>query len=404
MKYLTFLALSLAGLKAIASDFTDTASINTMVLANGWTGAIITNNSDLWIRSYDNGVGMYDYRIGAGGAVAEMRQVQSNNEDLLAGPFRSERTDRVIQEVWWGLNLVYSKGGAPDGRFNVNQAGNYADGNSPRPPNTLTPTVATDIIPDSTAPQIDVYSVPQDQWYPANDAMFTGKFSMLSRYKLIGNGWLMVRRVTVVGQILTNNLPANIRDLYIDAWTPFTKKVFNAMALSIDTFGNPLWWYQTGYNIPSQSAWPSTATHGYAVAFSASSHATKTAIGFVFGNSPPQWYTNQVGSSIGLHTFRCQEWSDNGGGLCFKPNLEFTFSIPAGTVIDDYYVIVPSPRMDSQFAADIASVEPLIPAPRFFWPGTVLDGELLAIVNRLNANLVNDVRTDKLGPLINTGE
>src|SRR5580692_10747574 len=103
MKFFVFLTLSLLGLKAIASDFTDTAPINTMSLASGWTGTIFTNDNDLWIRSYENGVGMYDYRIGAGGAVSEMREVPSNYKNLLARPFRSERTDRVIQEVWWGL-------------------------------------------------------------------------------------------------------------------------------------------------------------------------------------------------------------------------------------------------------------------------------------------------------------
>src|SRR5581483_322902 len=193
--------------------------------------------------------------------------------------------------------------------------------------------VAVDISSDPTSPQIDVYSVPQNQWYGANESAFTGKFSLLTRYKLMGNGWLMVRRVTVIGQVMTNNSPANIRDLYIDAWTPFTKQVFNGMALAMDTLGNPLWWYQAGYNLPLQMALSTSASRGYAVAFSTSSHATKTAIGLVFGTAQPQSYANQIGSNVGSHTFRCQEWSDNGGGLCFKPNLEFfAFTIPAGTV------------------------------------------------------------------------
>jgi hypothetical protein len=406
MKYFALIILALLSFRAVGSDFTDAAVINNMGLASGWTGSVFTYNNDIWIRSYKDGMGMYDYRVGAGGVISEMRDVQSGFEKLLAAPARSERTDRVIQEVWWGLNLNNTNGGSPDGRFNVNQAGTFEDGNSPRPPHTLTPTISVDVDANPGAPEVDVYSVPQDQWFAENQPPFTGKFSMLTRYKLIGNGWLMVRRVTLIGQIMTNNSPTNIRDLYIDAWTPFNKQVFDGMALDMDTLGNPTWWYQADRDMPVHTAFSAPATHGYAVAFSTSDHASKTAVGLVFGASQPQWYENQIGKSIGRHDFRCQEWSDHeGGGLCFKPNLRFKFPIPAGMVIDDYFVIVPSPQMDSQFAADVTSAESLIPAPRLFWPKTVLDGELADIVNQLNANkIVNGVRTDQLVPLINSEE
>jgi hypothetical protein len=175
--------------------------------------------------------------------------------------------------------------------------------------------------------------------------------------------------------------------------------MFNAMALSIDMSGNPVWWFQAG-SLPVNTGLQTSATLGYAVAFSTASRNTNSVVGLAFGCSQPQSFLNHIASSVGSHMFRCQEWTDNGGGICFKPNLQFTAAVPAGSVTDDYYIIVPAPCMNGQFASDLAIAVSLVPPPRVYWPETALDGELQEIVTQLGANLVNEVRTDKLAQLL----
>ena len=101
------------------------------------------------------------------------------------------------------------------------------------------------------------------------------------------------------------------------------------------------------------------------MAFSSNGHATNTAVGLVFtGIAPgdlrqpdPQHRRPACLPLPGM----VGQWRRD----LLQPNLQLNFH-PAGTIIDDYYVLVPSPRMDSDFAADIANVLPLVPAPRVF--------------------------------------
>ena len=50
------------------------AGLEEMKLAPEWECKVITEQDDIWLKTYFKGQAQFDYRIGAGGSVAEMQQ------------------------------------------------------------------------------------------------------------------------------------------------------------------------------------------------------------------------------------------------------------------------------------------------------------------------------------------
>ncbi len=64
------------------------------------------NQKDLWVRVLYQDKPLYDFRIGAGGVIAEFRDATVGYRKLLMSPSRTGgEIDRVIQEVFWAYNI-----------------------------------------------------------------------------------------------------------------------------------------------------------------------------------------------------------------------------------------------------------------------------------------------------------
>ena len=124
-----------------------TISVSCSCLTSGqaqWSWQAFTYQNDVWMRTFDGGEPMFDYRLGAGGSVAEVRNIPNGFQRLLSPTFNGELTDRVVQYTTWSNSVVNVVPGLPafEHRFNVTQAGTF-DG-------LLSPTMSVVLVPSVT--------------------------------------------------------------------------------------------------------------------------------------------------------------------------------------------------------------------------------------------------------------
>ena len=351
--------------------------------ATGWTWTQFTYNNDIWMRTAYNGTDMFDYRLGAGGCLAEMRYCPSSYKALLSPTYAGEETDRVVQYTFWGTgsNVTDTTTSAADGRFNVDLAGTMN--------NTFAPTIS--VARDSS--KVDVYSVPQNQWYSVLDSKFTGIVSSLSRYEMLADGVLKVRKVVRVPAVYHNGTNVGSYDLYFEQWNPFLRNTstFDCMALSLDTNGVPNWWYQAGNNIPSYPNTDVASTNGYAAVYKYGAYATSPVVGIVFGKSPA--VLNATAATSAQHKFNSMDWNN---GIGVFPSM-YLYAAEPNSIIDYTYYIVPRQYSDASFKTKLDSLASSVPAPQIYGPNYTFSGELATIASTLRSNLnASGTRTNHL--------
>lgn len=350
-----------------------------------WTWQAFTFQNDVWLRSYADGKGMFDFRLGAGGAIAEMRDVQAGYKRLLSPSFQGEATDRIIQWTCWSDSITHPITGLPsfEHRFNITQGGDFSG--------QITPTLSVCIR--SGVNIVDVYSVPQDQWKTQQQAHMQSKFSTLTRYEMADGGVLKIRRVILVDRVYLSGAETQFAQLYLEGWSPFDRSgTFDGLALSLDSKGDPNWWYQAGSNIPNYPSFATASTHGYAVVYQVGSHQTHTAVGLVFGRGQVNPAT--AGNAYVLNMM---SW-DNGIGIL--PAIRLS-GVALGSVIDSTIAVLPHSGLNAEMSAELSALVPQIPAPVVHPPTADLGGELGDIVARLQANLLTTgVRTQNLAGLV----
>lgn len=481
MKRIAAIALttcSFAGLDAFGSDFTETATIFLYGLDANWTGKIYDRNNtkDMWLGGAYNINGQsferMHYRLGPGGALDEVL----SGEDPSWPNFLSidpSATDRMLQQVLWDFPVTTPVspadcGCTPDNahnQYNVNQAGTRD--NLVTPVVSVTPTTLS--LGGQPTPQIDVYATPQDQygdtpkWHDPNFSnvagvvdsarrYLTSKNSLLTRYRLVGPGHLLVRRVLLVGdtfksgKVVTtqpNGTESGHPWLTVEAWAPFVREFdnasfgFNSVAFQWNTDNSlGLWvcserydtWMQYGKNKESQTYYISTQDPwqtGYGVAFRSvispqaqpdiygdqdmtcdpATRAQYPAIAVLFGRSRPQRWHAQTYTEYGQTVFATWRFKPETrpvgpAAIGILPALRFgdpvigypptpNDTIAAGGIIDVTIMYIASMHMDSAMKTEIDRWLPLIPAPRYFPPGTVFDAgsDLEQIAKNLKANM-----------------
>lgn len=76
-----------------ANSVSDPSSV-TLQMSPGYSCEAFVYQNDVWLRSYYLGAGNFDFRIGAGGVVAEFRDNKAANVSLFADAARpNDRTD-----------------------------------------------------------------------------------------------------------------------------------------------------------------------------------------------------------------------------------------------------------------------------------------------------------------------
>jgi hypothetical protein len=335
-----------------------------------WTWETYSDGRDVWLRSACDGAVIFDYRLGAGGAIAEMRDVADGKKRLLSPSFQGETTDRIIQWTWWSSSITHAVAELPkfEHRFNVTQGGDFAG--------QLAPIIAVIMQPSSR--HVDVYSVPEDQWKSQQQAAMQTKISALTRYEMATDGVLIIRRIMLVGRVMLHGKITPLTKLYVEGWTPFDRSgTFDGLALGLDQKGTPNWWYRAGENIPNYPGLSAAKTNGYAVVFPTQNSQTNPAVGLVFGKG--EVTPAGKGNAYLLNTM---SW-DNGIGVL--PALQLA-DVAEDSVIEVTLALLPRRQLDADMAAKLHALVPQIPAPILHPPGTAFTGEMADIIARLHAN------------------
>jgi hypothetical protein len=360
--------------------------------ADNWTWESSIVKDDLWLASSFHGRKQFTFRIGAGGAISELRDVHEKDQPLLSPSFKGEATDRIIQWTAWSDSVTHPIPALPkfEWRFNVTQGGTFVG--------QLSPTTLVRKSPDGRT--LDVYSVPQDQWKSEQQPHMRGKLAALTRYEMAGSGVLKIRRVLRVGDVtLDGNPMAGFEQFYLEAWTPFLRSpgAFDALALSIDPAGKPDLWYRAGQNLPAYPRLKVATTKGYGAVFNTGDPARHTAVALVYGvkqvhvvSDPPRE------DAANQYVLNSMEW-DN--GIAVLPALSL-HDLKEGAIIDQTLYLIPRPAMDAEMAALLGELVKATPAPAVYPPGTHLTGELAEIATTLKASLSQPGhRTDHLATI-----
>lgn len=360
--------------------------------AAAWSWRQHRDSADLWLTAAQGGRPLFDLRVGSAGSLAEFDFRPAQGEDLLASPYGDNDTDRVMQWTLWSDSYAATLDGVTE-PFNEDLAGS-GDG-------AFSPTVAV----RSASGVLDIYAVPQDQWDRALDGAMQARYSCLTRYEMLPEGVLKVRRVVLTGAIAGAPDGGRSYDVYFEEWNPFkaAASAFSAYALSLDGNGVPDWWYRAGYNIPYYQYLPATQSFGYAVIYQESGWQTQPVIGLVFGAKEVRIAPDpSLAATSGRHVFNSMDWGLPGTedqGIALLPALQL-FNVPSGSVIDYTFYVLPRPHADAALKGELEALAAAAPVPALYGPDHAFSGELASIVRKLGANLgAEGIRTDHLAPL-----
>lgn len=371
-----------------------------------WSWNMNNDGTNIWLQSTHNGQAMFDYQLGAGGAIGAMRDNQNSNQALLAQSYAGEATDRIIQSTAWSQNIqndIEKSGYQYYDRFNLTQGGTGSG--------MFAPTMQVMVNPSANT--VDVYSVARDQWLTAQQPHIQSQFSSLTRYEMKDNGVLGVRRVIRVGDVTLHGSPTEFEQLYLEAWTPFRQKgIFDSMTRSIDAVGNidPNYSYKGDGSFPMYPGWRVEDTEGYAVVYKAKKPEENTAVGVVFGKEQVEYVgfdgDNANNDRFVLNSMGWDFGSDE--GIAVLPGIEFNRKdldnpVLAGSIIDQSFNIVPRHALDGELAGLLTDLVGETPAPILYSPDYSFSGELAGIVAQLNTNLtLTGARTNQLGGMAQT--
>ena len=336
-----------------------------------------------------DGTPEFDFRLGAAGAIAEVRDAASG-QNLLAPSFQGESTDRVVQWTLWelGQTIRHNVASLPDfeDRFNLTQAGTFD--------NVLHGTVEVEIVDG----QINIWSVVDRNWKSEQDPYMDGTVTALTQMTILDGGGLLVRRVVRVGEILLNGEAVSLDNPYFEAWTPLSDAAFNAMAVSIDGNGNPDEFFVDGRNIPTYPRTPVADTRGWALGYDRFDEAEGNNLAVIFGTDVGTVFRAD-GSQTSNHQYR-RNSLDFAGGWAILPGL-LPGSLGAGAIIEQHLILLPGDTIDASTGAQLDALAELLPAPRVFHAGAELSGDLGAIATRLSTlSSENRTSTDHLAGLL----
>ncbi|GAA3623606.1 hypothetical protein [Flavivirga jejuensis] len=353
-----------------------------------WTGTVTSDGTDLWLVLNGNGEPYYDFRIGTGGAMSEIRDLTESSENLLSPSYNGEQTDRIIQWTLWSINgdikntedleLLNKQ------RYNVTQGGTGI--------NQLSEIISVTVNAEKN--QVDVYSNPKLQWQEENQNAMTGTHAALTRYTIQTNGSIKIYRAVSVAEPKLNGVAQQWSDFYFEGWTPMLggSSAFDGLALSLNSSGAPDLWYQWLSGIPSYPFLEASTTEGYAIAYNTSKYSTKDAVGVVYGKG------NVETSGTAKHVLNLLPWNT---GIGILPAIKSESVIPAHSLVEQTLYIVPRQGLTEAMKTELDDMVNEISAPKIYTPSEIPSGsELETIYATLMANrLLSGTATDNLSAL-----
>ncbi|MER6000071.1 hypothetical protein ABT120_15975 [Nonomuraea angiospora] len=379
--------LSRRAVLATAATLPLIAATPAAAAAKGWTWKLLTEGTDVWQRNSWKGREQFDFRLGGGGCIPQMRHCPTGYRPLLSPTYEGEETDRVMQAVLWGLN-VEAATNVLDRRWNVNQAGTR--------PGTYQRTVR---VERTTPTATDVWTIADRQWYAELVADFAGSDAVpqLTRYTRLSNGTLEIRRVIRLPKVVNAGTTVANVEFYLENWLPFLRSAdaFTALALRLDANGDPSEWYRAGQNIPYYPWTPTSTTSGYAMVYQEATHRTTPNVAVVFSKNPG---TKHATSAVFENVRNSMDW-DTGIGILPGAHI---IGGEADSILDYTIRIVPNGGTSAGLVTDLNAQVAAIRPPALYGPSYALSGELGSIAGRLRGYLTSaeGTRTNHLAPLL----
>ena len=386
-----------------------------------------TDATNVWLRHKINGATQYQYRLGAGGGIADLKHLACNQMSVLAPPVDVEVTGRVIQLVTWDQDrpLPGKDPADENSDWNVNQAGSWNQNSNQQ--NLFTTTVQ--VVVNSAKTQVDVYAVADLQWreelrLPAPAAAFAGRISMLTRYQTQDDGTLTIRRVAWLGTPrLRPQNGSQFQDLswvspFVQHFVPlnggFEPNRYDSITKDFNPNGSPQIFHKflSASTPDSSDNTAASATSGYAAAFDGKAECAgqRRYAAVVYGKIAVQQAPNGAQyTTTWQRLIRARTLSSAPSMSLIAPALRFSSTVPAlngpGIVLDSTVKFVTGPEIGTA-RARLDGLVPTIPAPAIYRPGHAFTGELATIVSKLQANQGLALpanapgRTNALGPLV----
>lgn len=359
------------------------------VLPNGWRSTVRIVGDDIWIRTVrPDGVAQFDFRLGAAGVIAELRNA-SSGESLLAPSFQGEVTDRVLQWTLWefGEAVRYDVPSLPtfEDRFNTTQAGTFD--------NVLHGTVDVAI----EGQQVSVWSVVDRNWKSEQDPNIESTVTALTQMTILDGGAIHVRRVIRIGEIRVRGNEVSLQNPYIESWNPLSDSALNTVALSINGNGAPSQTFVDG-SVPTYPEIPVEETRGWALGYDRFNASRGNNLAIVFGTDKGTVFRAN-GAATTNHRYNLNSL-DFSGGFAILPGLR-PGSLGEGSIIEQHLILLPNQTINAGTAAQLDALAQQLPAPRVFHPGVYPRNDLAPIAERL-ATLANQrsVATDHLARLL----
>ncbi|MET9245648.1 hypothetical protein [Nonomuraea sp. NPDC003709] len=379
--------LSRRAVLATAATLPLIAATPAAAAAKGWTWKLLTEGTDVWQRNSWKGREQFDFRLGGGGCIPQMRHCPTGYRPLLSPTYEGEETDRVMQAVLWGLN-VEAATNVLDRRWNVNQAGTR--------PGAYQRTVR---VERTTPTATDVWTIADRQWYAELVADFAGSDAVpqLTRYTRLSNGTLEIRRVIRLPKVVNAGTTVANVEFYLENWLPFLRSAdaFTALALRLDANGDPSEWYRAGQNIPYYPWTQTSTTSGYAMVYQEGTHRTTPNVAVVFSKNPG---TKHATSAVFENVRNSMDW-DTGIGILPGAHI---IGGEADSILDYTIRIVPNGGTSAGLVTDLNAQVAAIRPPALYGPSYALSGELGSIAGRLRGYLTSaeGTRTNHLAPLL----
>lgn len=350
-----------------------------------WTWRIVEDEmNNLWMRSYLGGVAQFDYRVGAGGCIAEMRACYLGNEQLLCPTWVNSAyhdRDNVLMWVMWAGATIDGASDEEDSnswkkRWNVNQAGGH-DGFAP----------VSEVVVDVTLQGgvIEVFSQSDEQFIVGYDDTFRSTqgpdwVSQHVRYDLLDKGVLKITHTSVIPTIHRNNIIVhrgtapgqNYHYAYFEKWSTFFAAPngrFNGLARKLTENGSPDQWFQFGQNMPSYQDEPLSTTSGYAVAFQVGGYASGEwpVVGVVSGTKDMEVVGAAAASAEAYQNFF--EWIGAGelGYVAILPACNLELPMHGSVVVYETYLLARA-SSDGEFVKDLNFYSEKVTPPRVYGP------------------------------------
>ncbi len=366
----------------------DTTLEDTPLGAN-WSCEIASDAGALVMRTINSDEPQFELRVGAGGSITSIRDIPldmmlPSTELLEAGPI----TESVTQWTTSSSSVSYDH---PDllpfeDSYKINQSGNSAG--------AFSPTVSVTV--DFGACIIDVFSVPQDQWFSELDPFINNKLSMRTRIKMIGNGRVFVRRTMLVDRVVLEGVTTEFANFSLDATNFIDVDPFAHLAYTVSDLGFAETFKSVG-DIPTENDQAVDLTSGY-IAMLDVNNQDSFALGVIYGTKEVCRANLGECEFTGSHQLSLREFL--GEYVRLIPSLRLQ-NLEEGAIVDASTVLLMQRATSTAFGVNINEWAETIDQPVVLPPGSVVwPDDFAGLAAQLDENLnASGDATDLLGPL-----